>query len=94
MSTVYHLIFSGKNLPQQMSRKTVSDMFYTAELENEIRHKAFLGCGTCYSIDGNWKLCFPHCMFPVKAGLPGLPNLNFPDVCIEQLNPGLAFCKQ
>ena len=33
-------------------------------------------------------------MFPVKAGLPGLPNLNFPDVCIEQLNPGLAFCKQ
>lgn len=32
-------------------------------------------------------------MFPVKSGLPDLPNLNFPDVCIEQLNPGLAFCK-
>lgn len=40
-------------------------------------------------MDGNWKLTFPHCMFPVKAGLPGLPALN---MCIEQLLPRSAFC--
>lgn len=43
-------------------------------------------------MDGNWKLTFPHCMFPVKAGLPGLPALNMPDVCTEQLLPKSAFC--
>ena len=33
---------AGKTLPQQMSRKTVSDMFYIAELESEMRHGRFL----------------------------------------------------
>lgn len=51
-----------------------------------------IGCGCCYSIDGNWKLTFPHCMFPVTARLPGIPSLNFPDVCTEQLMPKSAFC--
>lgn len=31
-------------------------------------------------------------MFPVKAGLPGLPALNIPNVCTEQLQPKSAFC--
>ncbi len=34
-------LFRKKYSTQQMSRKTVSDMFYTAELENEIRHGKF-----------------------------------------------------
>ena len=53
-----------------------------------------LGCGACFSLDGNWKLTFPHCMYPVKTQLLELPKLNFPDVCTEQLSPGLAFCEQ
>lgn len=56
--------------------------------------KCVIGCGSCYSVDGNWKLTFPHCMFPVCAGIPGLPTLNFPDVCTEQLMPKSAFCIQ
>ncbi len=50
------------------------------------------GCEFCYSLDGNWKLIFPHCLFPVKATLPGLPTLNMPNVCTEQLKPKSAFC--
>lgn len=33
-------------------------------------------------------------MFPVNAGLPGLPALNMPNVCTEQLQPRSAFCPQ
>ena len=32
----------------------------------------FLGCGQCWSIDGNWKLGFTHCMCPVTTKLEGL----------------------
>lgn len=31
-------------------------------------------------------------MFPVNAGLPGLPSLNMPNVCTKQLQSGSAFC--
>ena len=43
-------------------------------------------------MDGNWKLCFTHCMFPVTAGVMGLPTLNIPNVCPRQLKSGSAFC--
>ena len=33
-----------------------------------------IGCDHCFSMDGNWKLCFTHCMFPVTAGVMGLPS--------------------
>ena len=33
------------------------------------------------SMDGVWKLRFPHCMFPVKAEVAGFPALNYPNVC-------------
>ena len=43
-----------------------------------------VGCGQCWSIDGNWKLIFPHCMYPVKMKIPGLEGINTPDVCFNQ----------
>ena len=49
------------------------------------------GCGRCYAVDGNWKLTFPHCMFPVKTSI-GLPGVNFPDVCPQQPKGNHAFC--
>jgi hypothetical protein len=51
------------------------------------------GCGKCWSIDGNWKINFPHCMYPVQVSVPALPLINMPDVCINQpLNSEIAFC--
>ena len=42
-------------------------------------------------MDGNWKLTFPHCMFPVKAQV-SLPLVNFPSVCPNQPQGNTAFC--
>ncbi len=42
-------------------------------------------------MDGNWKLCFPHCMFPVTSSVPNM-KVRFPNVCPEQLKPKSAFC--
>ena len=56
-------------------------------------HAYTIGCDRCFSMDGNWKLCFPHCMFPVSAGVPGLPTLNVPNICPNQLKKGSAFCE-
>ena len=34
-----------------------------------------------------------HCMFPVLAGVPGLPPLNVPNICPNQLKMRSAFCE-
>ena len=44
------------------------------------------------TLDGNWTLCFPHCMFPVSSSVPNLPKVRFPNVCPEPLKPKSAFC--
>ena len=52
------------------------------------------GCGECWSIDGNWKLCFTHCIYPVEVNIPGIA-VNFPDICSkEPINSKSAFCKE
>ena len=54
----------------------------------------YLGCGKCWSVDGNWKINFPHCMFPMKVSIPTLPLINLPDVCCNQpINSESAFCQ-
>ena len=52
----------------------------------------YIGCEWNYAIDGNWKICFPHCMFPVHTALPGVPGLNLPNVCPEQPHGRTVFC--
>ena len=27
---------------------------------------------------------FPHCMWPVKSEVCGVPNVNYPNVCTEE----------
>ncbi len=45
------------------------------------------------SMDGVWKLRFPHCMYPVKAEITGFPALNYPNVCTKQpASQNSAFC--
>lgn len=44
-------------------------------------------------MDGIWKLRFPHCMWPVKSEVCGVPNVNYPNVCTEEpCNPQSALC--
>ena len=44
-------------------------------------------------MDGNWKLTFPHCMYPIETTVPGLPGINYPDVCENQpVSSKHAFC--
>lgn len=50
-----------------------------------------LGCGKCWAIDGNWKLAFAHCMFPVHNS-PVAIRLSLPNVCPEEPKPSKAFC--
>ena len=51
----------------------------------------FLGCGQCWSFDGNWKLGFTHCMYPVTSKLEGFQQLR--DVCTDEPKYGKAFCE-
>lgn len=46
-------------------------------------------------MDGIWKLRFPHCMWPVKSEVCGVPNVNYPNVCTEEpSSPQSALCVQ
>lgn len=76
-------LFAGKNLPQQMSRKTVSDMFYIAELESEIRLGKFLpGVNECrFKRNGDRETC-------IKEVVTRLSNASYShtpsDGCAER----------
>ena len=44
-------------------------------------------------MDGNWKLTFPHCMYPIETIIPGLAGINYPDACQGQpITSKQAFC--
>ena len=54
-----------------------------------------VGCSNFVSMDGIWKLRFPHCMYPVKTVISGLPAVNYPDVCPkEPTSRTSAFCEE
>ena len=54
----------------------------------------YTGCRKLWIIDGNWKLNFPHCMFPVKIRLPMMTTLDVSDVCINQPKGLSSFCEE
>lgn len=55
----------------------------------------FEGCEKFVSIDGIWKLRHPHCLYPVKAEVAGLPTINYPNVCTEEPETqASAFCAE
>ena len=44
-------------------------------------------------LDGDWKLCYAHCMFPVEAEILGYEGeINYPDVCPRNPEYQSAFC--
>ena len=55
----------------------------------------FAGCANFTSMDGIWKLRFPHCMYPVETTVAGFEALNYPDVCTNApYGKGSAFCAE
>ena len=56
-------------------------------------YNIILGCGTLFSIDGNWKLCYPVCMYRVPKEVAGFEGkLSYVDTCPNGPLPGKAFC--
>ena len=52
------------------------------------------GCGKLYSIDGNWKICYPHCMWKIPMEPQGFNGgLNYVNCCPNEPEPGKALCK-
>ena len=50
----------------------------------------FFGCGRLFSINGNWKICYPHCMWqPSLTSFNGA--LNYVNA-YNQPEPGRVFC--
>ena len=55
----------------------------------------YLGCGTLWACDGNWKLSYPVCMFDVPKEVTGFSGqLNYVNTCPNQPEPGKAFCSE
>ena len=55
----------------------------------------YIGCGSLYSIDGNWKICYPHCMWKVPSEVSGFKGqLKYVDCCPNETEPTKAFCQQ
>ncbi|XP_074625879.1 uncharacterized protein LOC141884088 isoform X2 [Acropora palmata] len=64
-----------------------------AELQQVVTKES--GCEKFVSIDGIWKLRHPHCLYPVKAEVAGLPTINYPNVCTEEPETqASAFCTE
>lgn len=90
-STVFH---SDHDLEQVMHAVTESAIIYSHDQSKLCRDRGkYCDLIPSIAVDGNWKICFPHCMFPVKASVPGLKGITFPDVCPEQPKVNSIFCQ-
>ena len=48
-----------------------------------------------YSIDGNWKVCYPLCMMQVRMDIQGFQGeCKYVDHCPNEPEPGKALCYQ
>ena len=53
----------------------------------------FIGCGKLFAVDGNWKLCYPICMYRVPKEMSGFDGaLQYVDSCPNEPTTGMAFC--
>ena len=54
-----------------------------------------IGCGQLWSIDGNWKIKYPVCMYPVPKDTAAFKgNLRYMDTCPNSPIYGKAFCEE
>lgn len=62
-------------------------------MNNLLLHYIFTGCGHIWSIDGNWKIRYPVCMYPVPKNTAAFEgNLWYIDTCPNSPAYGKAFC--
>ena len=54
----------------------------------------YIGCGRCWTLEGNWNLGFVHCMYPVVTKVIGVQWFNYPNVCTEEALLNSAFCSK
>lgn len=55
----------------------------------------FIGCGSIWAINGNWKLRYPICMFQSpKQVLAFKNNLSYVNSCPNSPEHGMAFCME
>ena len=55
----------------------------------------FIGCGRLFAIDGNWKLCYPICMYDVPKEVSGFDGeLQYVSSCPNQPAFEMAFCDE
>ena len=55
----------------------------------------YLGCGSLWSLDGNWKLTYPICMYQVaKHVQPFSGKLKYVSSCPKQPVTKMAFCEE
>lgn len=54
----------------------------------------FAGCSQLYVADGNWKLCYAHCMWEVAVIVPGFGKAKYPNICPLSPKGGHAFCEK
>ena len=53
------------------------------------------GCGTLWSLDGNWKITYPICMYTVaRSGQVFGGKLKYITSCPNQPMTGMAFCNE
>ena len=48
--------------------------YILSSLYMQLKICACIGCGSLYSIDGNWKICYPHCMWRVPSEVSGFED--------------------
>ena len=48
-----------------------------------------------FAVDGNWKLCYPICMYSVPKEVSGFSGaLQYVDSCPNEPSAGMAFCDE
>ena len=65
---------------------------YTTCSDNHVHADNVAGCGTLWSLDGNWKLTYPICMYRVPKNVPFGGTLQYVSSCPKQPVPNMAFC--
>ena len=51
-----------------------------------------VGCGSLWSLDGNWKLTYPICMYQVPKNVSFGGTLKYVSSCPKQPVANMAFC--
>ena len=85
-------LYSHQNCTEECRKKGI---YFQSTYNYSYVVFGYLGCGTLWACDGNWKLSYPVCMFDVPKEVTGFSGqLNYVNTCPNQPEPGKAFCSE